>query len=47
MKIINSILEALNEYLTPDNTNNQHGLIFIPIPERSELERKMNDTGRR
>jgi len=49
MKIINSILEALNNVLNPETNENQYGqgLIFVPVPERSELEKRIHEAGRR
>ncbi|HTS45164.1 MAG TPA: hypothetical protein VMH01_12260 [Puia sp.] len=47
---INSILEALfipkpNDYLKRNHTDNQYGrgLIFIPIPERTSIEKRIYD----
>ncbi|MBS1599156.1 MAG: hypothetical protein JST75_13105 [Bacteroidetes bacterium] len=49
MKIINELLDVLDEFLNPDNSSNEygHGLIYVPVPERSELEQRLRDAGRR
>ena len=52
MKLINSILEALfipkpNDHLKRDYTqtdNYGRGLIFIPIPERTNLQQRILDS---
>ncbi|HTQ65684.1 MAG TPA: hypothetical protein VMI12_12855 [Puia sp.] len=52
MKQLIEILEALfipkpNDYLRKDSENYGRGLIFIPVPERSNLEKRMDEAKRR